>query len=306
MRPEIKEQIESLIKNNSVILFMKGNKERPQCGFSKQVVSVLSQMTTNFATIDVLADPEIREGIKIYSQWPTIPQLYIDGEFIGGCDIVTDMAESQELQRLLKLEKALKSPELNVSPRALEAFKNALKDQAPGEVIRISIDANFEHSLEFAKPAQGDFQVVIGEVSLVFDAYSARRAEQLAIDFVEDHMGAGFSFVNPNEPAAVQELSVDEFNRWRSKGEELLLIDVRPRSEWELAHIDFALRLEDLSPSALAALDKNATVVFHCHHGGRSKRVAESFRAQGFRKLYNLSGGIDAWSRNIDPSIPTY
>lgn len=98
----ILQQIESDIKNNAVVLYMKGTAEMPQCGFSSTVVQVLKMLQVPFKDINVLADPELREGIKQYSQWPTIPQLYIKGEFIGGCDIVREMYQSGELQQSLK------------------------------------------------------------------------------------------------------------------------------------------------------------------------------------------------------------
>jgi len=104
MNIETKEKIENYIKNNSVCLFMKGTPEVPQCGFSLAVSNVLKHLEVNFKGINVLEDQEIREGIKEYSDWPTIPQLYIKSEFVGGCDIVKEMFEKGELQNKL-LEK---------------------------------------------------------------------------------------------------------------------------------------------------------------------------------------------------------
>jgi len=91
------ERIEADIKDNDVVLYMKGSPVFPQCGFSAAVVQVLTHLGVRFKGIDVLADPEIRESIKAYSNWPTIPQLYVKGEFVGGCDIVREMFESGEL-----------------------------------------------------------------------------------------------------------------------------------------------------------------------------------------------------------------
>lgn len=96
------ERIKKEIDSKDVVLFMKGNAAFPQCGFSATVVQILSLMQVPFKDIDVLADPEIREGIKAFSNWPTIPQLYVKGEFIGGCDIVREMYESGELQAHLR------------------------------------------------------------------------------------------------------------------------------------------------------------------------------------------------------------
>lgn len=98
MTPELKTKIDELVNNNDVVLFMKGNADFPMCGFSARVAQILNHLNVNYVDINVLEDNEIREGIKVYSDWPTIPQLYIKGEFVGGCDIVSEMFESGELQ----------------------------------------------------------------------------------------------------------------------------------------------------------------------------------------------------------------
>ena len=95
------DRIDQIVKSNDVVLFMKGTKFFPQCGFSARAVALLQQAGAKFETVDVLADPEVREGVKAYSNWPTIPQLYIRGEFIGGSDIVMEMFQSGELQKKL-------------------------------------------------------------------------------------------------------------------------------------------------------------------------------------------------------------
>lgn len=98
----IQEKIQQQITENPVVIYMKGNAQMPMCGFSAQAVKLLKSCGTPFACIDVLQDDEIRQGIKVFSNWPTIPQLYVKGEFIGGSDIMLEMYESGELQTLLK------------------------------------------------------------------------------------------------------------------------------------------------------------------------------------------------------------
>ena len=100
-------RIEALLKSHDVVLFMKGNRHFPQCGFSARAVGILAEVGATFETVDVLADPEIRQGIKDYGNWPTIPQLYVKGEFVGGCDIVREMFEGGELKEFLS-EKGVK------------------------------------------------------------------------------------------------------------------------------------------------------------------------------------------------------
>lgn len=101
MDSELKQRIQSMIDSQRVVLFMKGNKMFPQCGFSARVVQILKEAGADFKDVNVLTDPAVREGIKQYSDWPTIPQLYVAGQFIGGCDIVAELYEKGELQQLL-------------------------------------------------------------------------------------------------------------------------------------------------------------------------------------------------------------
>ena len=101
MDNSVEERIKSDIESNDVVLYMKGTPVFPQCGFSSTVVQVLTHLGVKFKGIDVLSDPSIREGIKQFSNWPTIPQLYVKGEFLGGCDIVREMYQTGELQELL-------------------------------------------------------------------------------------------------------------------------------------------------------------------------------------------------------------
>ena len=101
MNEQTKNKIEQMIKANKVLLFMKGNKNQPMCGFSGAVIQCLNQVGANYETVNVLEDGELREGIKEFSNWPTIPQLYVNQQFIGGCDIVREMFSTGELKKLL-------------------------------------------------------------------------------------------------------------------------------------------------------------------------------------------------------------
>jgi len=101
---DVKDRIDGLVKANDVVLFMKGSALFPQCGFSSRAVAILDHLGVTFETVDVLQDQEIRVGIKEYSDWPTVPQLYVKGEFVGGSDIMMEMFESGELQQLVNAE----------------------------------------------------------------------------------------------------------------------------------------------------------------------------------------------------------
>jgi monothiol glutaredoxin len=101
-----KERLDQLVKNNTIMVFMKGNKLMPQCGFSNNVVQILNVLGVPFETVDVLADSDIRQGIKEYSNWPTIPQVYINGEFVGGSDILIELYQNGKLQEMVEIAMA--------------------------------------------------------------------------------------------------------------------------------------------------------------------------------------------------------
>lgn len=103
MTPELKEQLNRLVNSNKILVFMKGSKLMPQCGFSNNVVQILNTLGVPYETVDVLADAEVRQGIKEYSNWPTIPQIYINGEFVGGSDIIIELYQSGELQQMVEV-----------------------------------------------------------------------------------------------------------------------------------------------------------------------------------------------------------
>jgi monothiol glutaredoxin len=308
MDTSVKTQIESLISKNRVMLFMKGSKSFPQCGFSSQVVTILKELGTPFETANVLADPALRDGIKVFSDWPTIPQLYVGGEFIGGCDIVRELHQTGELAKLLGIEVApVAPPTITMSERAASAFREA---EEPGttDVLRLEVDPAYRVDLFFGPPAKGDLEVLANGVKLALDPASAKRANGMSIDYVDGPDGAGFKIENPNAPKApapVKKLSATAVRDLLRGSEKVYLFDVRTDAERAIAKIDAAFHLDAAGKSQLESLPKDALIVFHCHHGVRSLAAAEHYAREGFTRLHNLEGGIDAWS-TIEPSVPRY
>jgi monothiol glutaredoxin len=300
----VRKQITELLASERVVLFMKGSRQMPQCGFSAQVVQILDEHLSSYETVDVLRSPELRDGIKEFSQWPTIPQLFVAGQLIGGCDIVREMKASGELAKLLGAEVvAAKVPAISVTPAAVQAFQAALSD-AQGDVLRLQINAAFQNELFLAPRAAGDVEVHSNGLSLSLDAASARRADGVSIDFVDGPNG-GFKIANPSEPPRVKELSAAELKSRLDRGE-IVLFDVRPAAERAIASIPAAKALDPAGQELLMQLDRNTPVAFHCHHGIRSQTFAEQMLGQGFKNVYNLDGGIDAWSLQIEPAVPRY
>ncbi|HAI45855.1 MAG TPA: Grx4 family monothiol glutaredoxin [Stenotrophomonas sp.] len=304
--PALRSRIETILNANRVVLFMKGQPGMPQCGFSAKAVGALQDLGVDFAHVNVLADQEIREGIKAYGDWPTIPQLYIDGELVGGSDIILQMAGSGELSSVLGLAAPDRTaPNITVTPAAVEMLRGALAD-APGASLQLGIDANFQPNFQLAPHDDNAIAAESNGLRVQFDLASARRAEGITIDWVDDIRGKGLAIDNPNAPRAVKELSVRDADDQRRAGR-LMVVDVRPADERAIAAIDAPFETFDGDNRArLEALPKDTALGFLCHHGGRSAQAAEQFRALGFTNVHNITGGIDAWSNEVDNSVPKY
>ena len=309
----LRQKLAELVSSKNVVLFMKGNKNFPQCGFSAQVIGILKELNTTFDTVNVLSDPQIRDGIKEFSSWPTIPQLYVGGQFVGGCDIVKEMHATGELQKLLGAKAPAAAepagdvtpPKLTMSDAAAKAFKDA--DSEPGEDrLRLTVGAAFEYELFFGPKKAGDLEVQANGIAVLIDPASAKRANGIAIDFVETPQGQAFKITNPNEPPRVKALSVKELKAMLDAKKPVELFDVRTPDERTKAKITAAIHLDAEGEKRFRALDLNATIVFHCHHGSRSRTAAELAISEGYKNVYNLEGGIDAWSRDVDSSVPRY
>ncbi len=302
--PATRARIQSLLDSSRVVLFMKGVPQAPQCGFSAKAVATLDDIGVEFAHVDVLSDPEIREGIKAYGDWPTIPQLYVGGELLGGSDIIVQMAGSGELQRLLGLpEQDRTPPSIEVSSAALDMLRGAIAN-AGNVAVAVAVDKQYRTQLQLEAIDPARIAVDVDGVRFQFDGASARRAGGLRIDFIDDHRGRGLSVEHPLAAPAVRAITPAEAGeRVRSGG--LILVDVRPADERAIAGAPVAFRTLDDGIDALSALPKDTAIAFLCHHGGRSAQAAEHFRGLGFREVYNVSGGIDAWA-DADPAIPRY
>jgi monothiol glutaredoxin len=298
-------KITEIIRRNEVVLFMKGTPRAPQCGFSATVVQILDELLPSYETVDVLSDPALRDGIKAFSSWPTIPQLYVKGEFVGGCDIVREMHAAGDLQKALGVSAAAPPtpPTVTISEAAAAALRDAAESE--GDCVHVEVGPRFEYGLYLGPRAPGDVEVQARGLTVLFDQASARRVGALSIDFVEG-AGGGFKLESPNEPPKVRQLPVTELKAMIDRGEAFELFDVRTDKERAIAKIDRARHLDEAGRRHLEGLDKETPLVFHCHHGGRSQAAAEHYASQGWKRVYNVIGGIDAWSLSVDPSVPRY
>lgn len=304
----VRQEIQSTIESNEVVLFMKGNRQSPQCGFSATVVGILDSMVSNYHTVDVLSAPHIREGIKEFSSWPTIPQLYVKGEFIGGCDIIQEMVGSGELYEAFGLEPVeVVQPKIEISESAAGALAQAAAEHGgAGRELHLSVDATFQSHLSIAPRTPADVEAITNSgLTLLLDPISASRADGITIDVADTPNGQAFKVDNPNAPR-VQSMSVRELKQALDAGEPIELLDVRTPEERAIAAIPGAKLLNETEAARIEALPRDTRLVLHCHHGGRSAQAAEQFVSLGFTNVSNVVGGIDAWSQEIDPEVPRY
>lgn len=302
---ETRARIEQHLQSNRVVLFMKGTPRQPLCGFSARTAALLDSLLPDYHSVDVLEDEAIREGIKAFGNWPTIPQLYVDGELVGGCDIVTSMFNSGELHAQLGLEAPDRTPpRVTISDKAAEVIRAAMQGHERVG-LHFQVDANWQSQFNLA-PAQGhELSVDCNGITLLFDLASAQRADGAEIDWVETVQGEGLAVTLPKAPPPVAQMSVQELQQKMQSGG-LLLVDVRTPDERQKAVIEPSDLLDAELMQRLEGLSKDTEMVFYCHTGNRSQVAAEHFRKQGFTAVHNLAGGIDAWSKEIDPEVPLY
>ncbi len=188
--PEIESRIRGIVDSSPAVLFMKGSPAAPQCGFSAQVVQVLNRLLPVYQTFDVLSDAEVREGVKEFSEWPTIPQLYVGGEFLGGCDIVKEMYDSGELHDALGMERPAVTDDqvaVSISADAEQILRNAQQQQQAE--LHFGIDAKFQPFLGFGPATGSEVRVQVGDLYFLLDQDSAARAQGASITVVESEHG---------------------------------------------------------------------------------------------------------------------
>jgi len=301
----LRERIDNIINSEKIVLFMKGDRNAPQCGFSARVIGVLADLTDNYKTIDVLTDPDIRNGIKTYSDWPTIPQLYINGDFVGGCDVIEQLSGTGELIELVGGRETVVPPTIVITDSAVQSIKEVC-EQHSDLSVHLNITDKWVHEFNLAPNAGQEVVVESNGIELRLNRETAKKAEGLRIDMETTPEGNVFSITNPNAPPMVSEMSVQELKTLQESGEDFYLFDVREQSERDIAAITGSRLLNEETVKFINTLERNSTMIFQCHTGVRSQSAAEYFRDQGFTRVYNLSGGIDAWSLEVDPLVARY
>ncbi len=300
-----RQKIEGLLSQDRVVLFMKGTPRQPMCGFSAKTAGILDSLLDSYTAVDVLADQDIREGIKVFGNWPTIPQLYIEGELVGGCDIVTSMFNSGELHEFLGLEKPDRTPpEVTITDGAAEKIREAMQGHE-GVGLHLQVGPDWSARFNLATAKGDEIKAESNGIALFFDPASAQRARGAVIDWVSNVQGEGLSIHLPGGPKPVNQMSVQDLKRRLDEGS-VTLVDVRTAKEMEQAFVDGALAMDADVMAQLEAMPKDTPLAFLCHTGNRSNVAARHFAKQGFTDVHNVAGGIHAWSTEIDDSVPTY
>ncbi len=300
-----RERIDTLLKEHRVVLFMKGDRQQPMCGFSAAATNTLNEMLPDYHTVNVLEDPEIREGIKAYGEWPTIPQLYVEGELVGGADIISQMYGSGELHGLFGVAPPDRTPpEITITDAAAEAIRQGTAN-AQGVALHLEIGPDHSAGFQLAPAGAHDIVVHSNGLDVHFDPASAQRAKGIVIDWVSTVQGEGLSLKFPGAQE-IKSLSVQELQT-RLAAADITLIDVRPAAgRAQAAPLAQARVLEDEGYDKLASLPKDTALAFICHHGMSSRGMAERFAAHGFSNVHNVEGGMDAWAEQVDTSVPRY
>jgi monothiol glutaredoxin len=300
-----RERIQTLLKDHRVVLFMKGDRQQPMCGFSAAATNTLNELLPEYHTVNVLEDPEIREGIKLYGEWPTIPQLYVEGELVGGADIIRQMYGSGELHALFGAPAPDRTPpEITITDAAAEAIRQGT---ANAQGVALHLEIGPDHSAGFQLAPAGDHDIVAhaNGLEVHFDPASAQRARGIVIDWVSTVQGEGLSLKFPGAQE-IGQLTVQQLKD-RLAVNDITLVDVRPAAgRAQAAPLAQARVLEDEGFEQLAALPKDTALAFICHLGMSSRAMAERFAAHGFSNVHNVEGGMDAWAREVDTSVPRY
>jgi monothiol glutaredoxin len=218
---------------------------------------------------------------------------------------VKELLASGEIFEALGLPApAASAPSIRISDAAAAELRR-LAENARGRALHLAIDARLQPGLYFGPREEGELLVEANGVSLALDPISASRADGASIEVRQAAGGPAFQVDVPGAPSVAQQ-DPKQVKARLDAGEKFLFVDVRTPEEQALARIPGTRLLDDALRAELERADRDTPIVFHCHHGGRSQRAAEHFLALGFRNVTNLAGGIDAWSQDVDPSVPRY
>jgi len=305
---EIRQRIEPLLCANRLVLFMNGTPDAPERFFSHKICHVLDGLGLEYACFDVSSDSKLREDIKAYGGLHTIPQLYLDGELVGGSDVVERMAGTGELHAALGLAAPDRTPPtVHLTQSAARFLRDVISSKGGSTVVDIAVDAQFRSELRFQPRREDAVVTEVEGVLLQFDLASARRAGGLSIDWKDIERGPSLLISHPKAPTPrpVRWISPADADT-RVRAGMLTIIDVRSREERALARLSVPFLYLDDGTHEIRNLSPDVPLAILCHRGDRSWYAAEHFVQLGHHDVYAVEGGIDAWAERVDVSIPRY
>lgn len=297
--------IQFLFNVYCVVLFMKGNCQQLMCGFFVVVINMFNELLSDYYMVNVLEDLEICEGIKIYGEWFMILQLYVDGELVGGLDIICQMYISGELYILfgvVLLDCILL--EIIIIDKVVEMICQGIVN-VQGVVIYLEIGLDYSVGFQLVLVGDYDIVVVLNGLEIYFDLVSVQCVKGIVIDWVFMVQGEGFSL----KFLGVQEIKlfiVWELQQCLVVGD-IILIDVCLVSGCvQVVLLVQVCVLEEEGYDVFVVLFKDIVFVFICYYGVFSCGVVECFVVYGFSNVYNVEGGMDVWVEQIDLSVLCY
>jgi monothiol glutaredoxin len=292
MTEELRLKLKAMVDSHENVLFMKGNRQQPQCGFSSKVVGILEELEIDYQTYNVFSDPDIRSGMKDFSQWPTFPQLYINQEFVGGCDVVTDMMQSGELAAAFGvILEDISPPTINCSSNILALFKESIATHGGG--ILLDITKDFQYDIAIGPKQGNQLEVIVDGVSFFVSRGTAKRADGISLDFKDGDNG-GVLIENPNEPK-FEVIAVENLLQWVDQTPNAKVYQIGASEEEKLP---FATLLSASAHEEIQKMDKNHPIAFMCRMGIRSEQASRSLAFEGYTNVHNVQGGLNAWQQH--------
>lgn len=289
MTEELRSKLQGMVDSHDVVLFMKGTRQQPQCGFSNRVVGILEELEIDYQTYNVFSDPDIRSGMKDFSQWPTFPQLYIKQEFVGGCDLVTEMMQSGELPGMLGVKfEEIEPPTIYCSPNILSLFKESLAQHDGG--IHLDVSKNFQYDIFIGPKNKDQIETIVDGIPFYLSRGSAKRANGISLDFKDGDNG-GVLIDNPNEPT-FQDIAVSDVESWLADNPGAKVYQIGVGAD---AILPFATAFDAVAHQEIDSLGKDHPIAFMCMMGVRSQQAAKTLAFQGYNNVYNIVGGLNAW-----------
>lgn len=303
-----RQRIETLLRAHRLVVFMNGAPDAPERFFSHKICRLLDGLGLDYAYVDVSADSKLREQIKAYGGLQAIPQLYLDGQPLGGNEVVEQMAGADELHAALGLPVPDRTPPaVRLTPAAAEFLRGVVRGKGEGTVVDIAVDPQFRSSLRFGPRRNDAIAAEMDGVALQFDLASARRAEGLSIDWQDVERGPSLLLSHPRAPVPkpVRWISPSEADA-RVRAGTLTIVDLRREEERALARLSVPFLYLDEGTHEIRHMPPQAPLAVLCHRGERCWHGAQHLVQLGHRDVYAIEGGIDAWAADVDASIPRY